>query len=85
MLRNSNYLNESEAAERLKLDIACIRRFAKFGWLSLVKTTTGFLVLTASIERLESEPKHRLEYAQLHCRNVAERRRLKASQRTLAI
>ena len=81
----SNYLNESEAVERLSLNRACIRRFGKFGWLSLAWTTTGFLVLRRSIERLESHEPSRLAYAQLHCRKVDERARLKASQRTLEL
>lgn len=85
MHERSNYLNEDEACAELDLDLACIRRFAKWSWLDVVKTTTGILVLRHSVERLRRERPARLAYAQLHCRKVAEKRRLKASQRTLDV
>ena len=84
-MRADNYLNLDETCERLLLDRACVRRFVRWNWLSAVRTTTGILVHRRSVEALEIGPKHRLEYAQLHCRKGRERRRLQASQGELAI
>lgn len=85
MRRADNYLNGDETCERLKIDSATLRRFVKWSWLISVKTTTGILVHRGSIEALETTQAHRLAYAQLHCRKVSERRRLRASQKTLAL
>ena len=85
MASKSNYLNGDEVCEELGIDLACVRRFVRWNWLAALKTTTGILIHRYSVNRLRTEHPRRLAYAQLHCRKVAERRRLKASQQTLEL
>lgn len=85
MQRRDNYLNESEICERLKLNTRLIWRFHRLGYLQLVRTSTGFLVLTVSAEQFESRLPDTLAEGQRQTRKFAERARLKASQRILAL
>ncbi len=82
MQARTNYLNDDEVRRRLKLNNAQIRMLHLSGLLQLVKTTTGYLVLTDSIDRFESKQPYKLAMMQLYARKVSTRGRLKRSQRT---
>lgn len=80
---DSNYLNEKECCERLEVDMKTLRSFIRWSWLRALKTTTGYLIYTESVEKFALEKRSKLAVYQRLCRRDAERKRLRASQRRL--